>query len=159
MASLRAVQFVNIILMALVAGLLWGTWFSLSRSMDTLSAQTFLDVGHTMIRNIALPARIVFPLTFLSSLVVTAMQWRWRRSAAFWLPAAGTVLFIGTLIITVAIEVPIDNQIKTWTVATLPADWHAIRDRWELHHTIRTFLALSSLGAFVAGSLLRNENG
>src|SRR5215831_2377672 len=115
MASLRAVQFVNIILMALVAGLLWGTWFSLSRSMDTLSAQTFLDVGHTIIRNIAGPAPIVFPLTLLSGLAVTAMQWRWRRSAPFWFSVAGTILFIATLIITLAIEVPIDNQIKTWT--------------------------------------------
>ena len=28
-----------------------------------------------------------------------------------------------TLIITVGVEVPIDNQIKTWTTETLPADW------------------------------------
>jgi len=146
-------------LMALVAGLLWGTWFSLSRSMDTLSAQTFLDVGHTMIRNIAGPALVVFPLTLLSGVAVTAMQWRRRRSALFWVFVTGTILFSATLIITLAIEVPIDNQIKTWTVATLPPDWKTIQDRWEWHHTIRTFLALTSLGAFVAGSLLSNETG
>jgi len=141
--------------MALVAGLLWGTWFSLSRSMEALSAQTLLDIGHTMIRNIAWPARFVFTLTLLSSFTVTVIEWRRRSSSAFRLAALGTVFFVGVLVITLAIEVPIDNQIKVWTVATLPLDWEAIRDRWEFYHTARTFLALGSLSAFVAAGLAK----
>jgi hypothetical protein len=62
----------------------------------------------------------MFPLTLLSGVAVTAMQWRRRRSAPFWFSVTGVILFIATLIITLAIEVPINNQIKTWVVATLP---------------------------------------
>ena len=141
-------------LVALVAGLLWGTWFSLSRSISSLSAATYLEVGQTMIRNIAGPARVLFPLALLSTLIVTAMLWPQRRSIAFWLAASSVILFLGTLIITLLVEVPIDNDTKTWTVATLPANWQAIRDRWELHHAIRSFLALGSLAALVASSLV-----
>jgi hypothetical protein len=51
--------------------------------------------------------------------------------------------------------VPIDNQIKTWTVTTIPADWKDIRDRWELYHTIRTFLTLTCMSFFIGAILNR----
>lgn len=51
------------------------------------------------------------------------------------------------LVITLAVEVPIDNRIEGWTAATLPGDWRSIQSRWELFHTIRTF---SSIAAVVA---------
>jgi anti-sigma-K factor RskA len=48
-------------------------------------------------------------------------------------------------VITLAVEVPIDNRIQTWTAATLPADWRSIQSRWELWHTIRTFLSIAAV--------------
>jgi hypothetical protein len=58
------------------------------------------------------------------------------------------------LLVTLGIEVPIDNQIEQWTLATLPSDWQAIRDRWELYHTIRTFVSLLAVGLAVASILV-----
>jgi hypothetical protein len=55
--KVRIVQLSTIILFALVTGVFWGTWFSVSRSIAELSAQTFLDVGHKMIWNLGLPNR------------------------------------------------------------------------------------------------------
>ena len=49
---------------------------------------------------------------------------------------------------------PIDVQINQWTVKTLPADWMAIRDRWEFFHAIRTFASVGAL-AFAVASVLR----
>jgi hypothetical protein len=54
------------------------------------------------------------------------------------------------LVLTLAVEVPIDHQIQDWTAATLPDDWRSIQARWELFHTIRTFL---SVGAVVAATI------
>jgi uncharacterized membrane protein len=54
------------------------------------------------------------------------------------------------LVITLAVEVPIDNRIETWTAATLPGDWRSIQSRWELWHTIRTF---ASIAAVVAATI------
>jgi uncharacterized membrane protein len=65
----------------------------------------------------------------------------------------GLILIVAATLITVLMEVPVDNQIKVWTVATLPPDWEAIRDRWEFYHTVRTFTSIASLGCVVAGAL------
>jgi uncharacterized membrane protein len=82
-------------------------------------------------------------------LVTLVLLWP-RRTAAFWWLAAGLVLMVAALVITLAVEVPIDNQIETWTAATLPADWRLIQSRWELWHTIRTF---ASIAAVVAATI------
>jgi uncharacterized membrane protein len=148
--KIRAAQATTIVLFALVMGVFWGTWFSLSRTMDRLSAETFVAVGHEMIRNLGVPMAILMPLALLSALVTLALLWPGRRAAAFWWMAAGFGLMVAALVITLAVEVPLDNRIETWTAATLPADWRSIQARWELWHTIRTF---ASIAAVVAATI------
>jgi len=144
-----AAQATTIVLFALVMGVFWGTWFSLSRTMDQLSPETFLAVGHEMIRNLGVPMAVLLPLALLSALVTLILLWP-DRTAAFWWLAAGFVLMLAALVITLAVEVPIDNQIETWTAATLPGDWRSIQSRWELWHTVRTF---ASIAAVVAATI------
>ncbi len=143
----RAAQATTIVLFALVMGVFWGTWFSLSRTMSQLSAETFLAVGHQMIRNLGVPMAILLPLALLSALVTLALLWQRDRAAAFWWLLAGFLLMAAALAITLVVEVPIDNQIQTWTAATLPGDWRSIQSRWELFHTIRTFLSIAAVVA------------
>jgi uncharacterized membrane protein len=145
--KVRAAQATTIVLFALVMGVFWGTWFSLSRTMDQLSAETFIAVGHQMIQNLGGPMAILLPLALLTALVTLALLWQGGRAAAFWWLLAGFLLMVAALVITLAVEVPIDNQITTWTAATLPGDWRSIQSRWELFHTIRTFLSIAAVVA------------
>ena len=148
---IRAALATTIVLFALVMGVFWGTWFSLSRTMHRLSGETFVAVGHEMIQNLGVPMAILLPLALLSGLVTLALLWP-HRTAAFWWLAAGFVLMVAALVITLAVEVPIDNQIETWTAATLPADWRSIQSRWELFHTIRTLVSIAAVvAATIAG--------
>jgi uncharacterized membrane protein len=164
--KVRAAQATTIVLFALVMGVFWGTWFSLSRTMSQLSAETFLAVGHEMIQNLGIPMAILLPLALLSALVTLVLLWR-DRTAAFWWLAAGFVLMVAALVITLAVEVPIDNQIQDWTAATLPADWRSIQSRWELFHTIRTFASIAAVIAVTISATIaaprnrpaRNEAG
>jgi len=68
------------------------------------------------------------------------------------------LLMIITLLITVMIEVPIDNQIKRWTVSTIPSDWELLRARWDKFHTLRTFTSIASLCLLVWGTLVRRRD-
>jgi uncharacterized membrane protein len=150
--KLRIVQFITIMLFALVAGVFWGTWFSLSRSIAGISPELFVGIGKAIIQNLAMPMRFLMPLALLSALV--ALSWTpQKRSATFVLTSLGLVLMIGATLVTVVVEVPIDNQIKQWTVSSLPANWQVLRDRWEFYHTVRTFVALAALAFVVIASM------
>jgi uncharacterized membrane protein len=154
----RAALAATIVLFALVMGVFWGTWFSLSRTMDRLSPETFLAVGHQMIRNLGGPMAILLPLALLSALVTLVLLWP-DRAAAWWWLAAGFALMVAALVITLAMEVPIDNQIQTWTAATLPGDWRSIQSRWELWHTIRTFTSIAAVVAATISAVVAPRPG
>ena len=149
----RIAQVTTVVLFALVMGVFWGTWFSLSRTMDRLSPETFVAVGHEMIRNLGVPMAILLPLALLSALVTLVLVRREGRTQAFWWLLAGFGLMVVALVVTLAVEVPIDNRIETWTAATLPADWRSIQSRWELWHTIRTFVSIAAVVAVTIGAV------
>jgi hypothetical protein len=61
----KLTNFAAIFLLALVAGVFWGTWFTLTRSIDTFSAAEFIHIGKTIIANVAWPMRILMPACIL----------------------------------------------------------------------------------------------
>jgi Domain of unknown function (DUF1772) len=150
---LKWVQFVSIMLYVLVAGVMWGTWLSLARTMTEYDAATFLTDGKHMIENLGTIMAVLMISAVVIGLVAVVLLFRSRSRVAAWLAAIGWLLMIAVLVITLAVEVPIDNMIETWTEATLPADWQEIRARWAAFHTLRTFLSLGAVAAAVAAAL------
>jgi hypothetical protein len=150
MRPLRLALFVHVFLFALVVGVFWGTWFSLSRSMSSITAPTFLEVGHTMIANLGGPMAVLMPATLLSAVPVLVVLYRLRRRASFRLMLVGVGLLVVALVITLSVNVPIDYAINRWTVDTLPSDWTSIRNRWEAYHAARTFVSLAGFGSALA---------
>jgi len=76
-------------------------------------------------------------------LLVVVLVFRSRSPTGAWLAVVSLLHMIAVLVITLAVEVPIDNLIANWTEETLPSDWQQIRARWATFHTVRTFLSLA----------------
>jgi uncharacterized membrane protein len=149
----KTLQFTALLLFSLVTGVLWGTWFSLSRSIGAITPQTFLEVGHMMISNLALPMSILMPAAVLSGIVVCVVLFRRRQTVGWVLAVASVVLLLIAMAITLVVNVPIDREIQSWTTMRLPADWTAIRDRWEFCHGLRTLVSLSAMACLFASTL------
>jgi hypothetical protein len=155
---LRLTLFVHLFLFALVVGVFWGTWFSLSRSIADISASTFLEVGHTMIANLGDPMAVLMPATLVSVVPALIGLYRRRRRASFSLMLVGAGLLVAALAITLSVNVPIDAAIDRWTVDTLPSDWMSIRNRWETYHAARTFVSMAGFGSALAAVLWPRED-
>jgi uncharacterized membrane protein len=144
--TLKLTNFVALFLLALVTGVFWGTWFTLTRSIETFSPAEFIHIGKTIIANVAWPMRILMPACILFMLL-SAWLYPEKKSPAFYFSVAACLLIILALLITLLVEVPIDNQIKTWTTETIPSDWGATRERWQSFHTARTVASLAAFGS------------
>lgn len=147
----RTITFLGLLAFALVMGVFWGTWFTLTRSLETFQGPAFLQIGKTIIANVAWPMRILMPLALLLA-VLSVVTHPELRSRSFWLMVIGLALMLITLGITVGVEVPIDNAIKGWTAATLPADWTDQRLIWKQYHALRTFTAIGAFAAYLGGA-------
>ena len=154
----RISQFINIMLFALVAGVFWGTWLSLANSALSFGASTFLDVGKAMIANLAPTMPYFVILSLLSSLPVLYLQYRQKTKGGYF-TLIGFLLMVTATITTLTINVPIDNEIKTWTISTIPANWREIWAHWAALHTFRTFVSLGALAFAVLGALFYQDSG
>src|SRR5215831_3700982 len=152
---LKTLQFVSLVLVILVTGVFWGSWLGLSRSMETFTPDTFLAIGHTMIGNLGPVMAVLVSLAVLSQ-VALLVQLR-SSGSAFLASLIAFALFLIAVAVTLLIEVPIDNQIKSWTPASLPADWTHLRDRWEAFHVLRTFSALAGLIVLTAATVFGRQ--
>jgi uncharacterized membrane protein len=152
-------QFVSIMLYVLVAVAMWGTWLSLARTMTNYDAATFLTDGKHMIENLATIMAVLTISAVVIGIVVVVLLFRNGSTVAAWLATIGVLLMITVLVITLAVEVPIDNLIATWTEATLPADWDEIRARWSTFHALRTFLSLGAIAAAVGAGRAHGSYG
>ena len=154
--KLKGIEFISLMLAVLVMGVFWGTWFTLTRSIHDFSAAEFIHIGKTIIANVAIPMRILMPATLLLMLITVLLS-RQINKYSFYLYGISFLLMVITLIITVAVEVPIDNQIKTWTNTSVPGNWESIRQKWDMFHTLRTFTSIASVGFFVWGIMKRTK--
>ncbi|MBN9381851.1 MAG: DUF1772 domain-containing protein [Chitinophagaceae bacterium] len=150
--KLKITEFISLMLGALVMGVFWGTWFTLTRSIPDFSVAEFIHIGKTIMNNVAIPMSIFMPATLLFMLIATLLS---RRSGSFYLYLISFILMLITLVITVAVEVPLDNQIRTWTATTAPANWESIRQKWDSFHILRTFSSIGSVGFFAWGAIKR----
>jgi hypothetical protein len=143
----KFIELIVAMLLTLVSGVFWGTWFSLSRSMHTLPVATFIAIGKIIMHNVAVAMSIMMPATIIC-MAFFLLNTRRSQPVYFYSMLTALILFVAALVITLAVEVPIDNQIKMWTDATTPANWESVRDRWQHFHTARTFLTLASILSF-----------
>ncbi len=149
--ALKVVHYIAVFLTVLVVGVFWGTWFSLSRSIASISPAAFLEIGRTMIGNLAVPMRVLIPAELLAMVVLMILLYRKNERSALYLTAGSFVLAVVALLMTLVVNVPIDNEIKGWTVAAMPAGWYRLRDTWETYHLLRTFVSLGSFALLLLG--------
>jgi len=149
---LKMFELVSIVLAALVGGMYWGPWLSLSRSLKTLKPEVFLDVVDRLNRNMAGLMTVLTPLGLLSILPVLWLSYV-RAPLTFFLYSAGFLCFLIALLVTVRIEVPIVMQIVTWKVETLPENWRELRDRWGAFHIVRVVAGIAEVGLLVGGAI------
>ncbi len=150
--NLKVWQFVSIFLWALVAGVFWGPWLGLSRSIASFTPDAFLAIGKTMIGNLApvMPFLMIAAIASMAPVLIISYR---QKSDMFVLTLVSFAVVITALPITVLVEVPIDNQIKIWTGNSLPGDWRQIRDRWETFHLLRTIASVGGLALMLAAAL------
>jgi uncharacterized membrane protein len=151
--AMKLVHLVTIMLYVLVAGVMWGTWLALGRTMTSYDATTFLTDGQHMIANLGTVMAVLMIGAVAAGVLSTVVLFRIGAGAAAWLALTGLVLMVGVLVVTLAVEVPIDNRIDDWTVSTLPSDWQDTRARWADFHTLRTFLSLAAVASSVGAAL------
>jgi hypothetical protein len=77
-----------------------------------------------------------------------------RERRAFRFSLSGALLLAAGLGLWAALVAPANAVMAGWVPATLPADFAAVRDRWEGGHTVVAIAKLAGFASLVLGLLL-----
>ena len=87
----------------------------------------------------------VMPFWYIGSLVLSAV-WAvagWHHPGAGLVVIAGALLIL-SVIMSLLLLVPINNQGKTWTPENRPEDWKEQMNRWDRFHYIRVAVIIAA---------------
>ena len=148
-----AVQLLGILLVSLVVGIYWGPWVALTRTLARLDVEIFLPVVRELNANLGRLMSVLVPVTLLAQVGLLVVDSA-RSPVSVTLAAVAFVLFLVTVVVTMATEVPIVKRVITWQTESVPSNWRELRDRWVSFHLLRVIPGLAALVLYVAAVML-----
>ncbi len=135
---LKTLRFVSLVCAALVLGL------TLTHDLEIpgkqmLSGAGWLQVQQTFYGGYAIVGGVTEILGLISSGIL--LFFLSGRRAAFTLTLLAALSFAGMLAVFAFGNNPINQQVATWTPATMPANWQQLRDAWDGFHALSSALA------------------
>ncbi len=130
----------------LYAGMLLGDLAGPAQARPQLNPSSFVQLQQII------HARYVFIMpALIAAIVLASVTWlvlirSKPKGAEFWLVAGTIAGVLSCAILTRLVNVPLNDQLVSWSVAFPPPNVHELWAPWEGAHAIRTVVAL---GAFV----------
>lgn len=144
---LNALEVFTTVTVGLMVGVEFSVAFVINRILDALpddSGQLGRAHGGRMLG-------AVMPVWYIGSLVLVAV-WvvaGWDHQGTGLVVTAGGLLIL-SVIMSIALLVPINNRGKTWTPDNRPADWKQQMNRWDRFHYVRVAVIIAAFTLLVA---------
>ncbi|MFJ8015571.1 DUF1772 domain-containing protein [Streptomyces sp. NPDC096339] len=134
-----------------VVGLMVGVEFSVAFVMNRIFGALPEDSDQLARSHGGRMLGAVMPVWYITSLVLTAV-WAvagWHHDGTGLVVTAGALLIL-SVIMSVLLLVPINNQGKTWTPENRPEDWKEQMNRWDRYHYVRVAVIIAAFALLVA---------
>ena len=121
-----------------IVGLLVGVEFAVAVFLNAIFGRLPGDAGLRGRIEGARSLGFVMPFWYIGSVVLGAVvTWQSRGDWGTGAFGAGTALLVLTVLMSVALLVPINSRVKRWTAGSVPADWKRQLGRWDRFHYVR----------------------
>lgn len=150
-ALTRILLFADLLLAALVFGLSFAHVMELPGKLQ-LTGPVWLAVQQHLYNSFGPFASVAEPLAILLAWVLTVRLW--RQGAAGWLALLAALCSAAALLLWFAVVSPMNTRLNGWTAATLPPDWTACRNQWEMGHVGHAVLFGIAFCALAAAMLI-----
>ncbi len=147
----KFVLFAALFFVALVTGTAFAIWFDYNPS--GMSPAFYTEKMQHAISVFTIPLPIVVMLGLFFTIVSTFLARRDRPD--FYLLIVASVCIIAAALITAFGNIPINNQIMTWSINSPPSNWGELAQKWWWFHTVRTISAIVGLSFLILALLAR----
>ncbi|EGD56758.1 DUF1772 domain-containing protein [Gordonia neofelifaecis] len=138
------------VLATTVTGLMVGVEFSVAFVINPITLALPVDASIAARAHGARMLGRAMPFWYFGSLILTVglAVAVWNTDAA-WAAVTAAALLLISVVMSIALLVPINNRSLTWTPESHPADWREQQQRWDNLHYIRVAVIVAAF-TFVA---------
>ncbi len=157
---LQLLQFITILLVGLLAGLLYGYDCSINQALGNLENELYLRSFQSINSTIQNP---YFFMSFFGSVfalpVVTWFSYKYSSPTTFHILLSATLIFfIGVFFVTLFGNIPLNEQLNKFSIATssqeeISSMRKSFEKPWNSFHTFRTISCIISFGLTVLSTL------
>jgi uncharacterized membrane protein len=145
MGFLTILRVLAVVSAGLLAGIFFGYRAGVHYAMPELSASSFVQLQQIIhVHYVRFMPGLVLTALLSSVLWLVMVRSQWR-TAEFWLVAISACGILVIAAATRAVNVPLNDQLMTWSVASPPANLRQIWAPWERINTLRSILATGAL--------------
>jgi energy-coupling factor transporter transmembrane protein EcfT len=149
----RVVLFAALFFAALVAGAAFAIWIDYNPA--GMSPAFYTEKMQHAIRVFTVPLPSVVILGVLFTIVSTFLARQERLN--FCLLIGASVCIVAVALITAWGNIPINNQIKTWSINAPPPDWAELAHKWWWFQTLRMLSAIGGLSLLTVTALAHRK--
>ena len=142
MSVLAVVRFAAVLTTGLLAGIFLGDRMGASFARPALPPSSFVRFQQIQHVHFAKMMPILMGIAILSSVTWLVLIRSRVGSQGFVFLALATLAFVSIVVLTRAVNVPINDLLMTWNASSPPPDVMEIWVRWEQVHTVRTCVAV-----------------
>lgn len=150
-------QLLTVLLLGLMAGFFATYSANVNLATLELDGPTYAQVQSAFNRNVrhaGFFACFFGPVPL--GLLTLASAWAHRRQRWWWLVALTVLAYaLGIVLFTRQVNLPLNHLTESWTTATLPPDWAAVRDAWNRANLWRSGLSLTLFATGLIALVLR----
>jgi uncharacterized membrane protein len=149
----RIVLFLALFFVALTSGAAFAIW--LDTNPSGVSPIYYAEKMQHAIRVFTVPLNTVAILGVILTIASTFLARRDRFT--FYLLIAASICLIAASLITAFGNVPIINQIMTWSSNSPQSNWMSVGEKWSRFQTVRTILQTAALAFVILSTLLHRD--
>jgi uncharacterized membrane protein len=143
--------FFTALLLALTAGRAFWVW--LGENPFNMSGRTYVEFFQQLDKAIVIPIAVTgIGGTLLAGISAAVYK---DDSPAFYLLVVACALSAAGSLVTIFVNVPINNRLATWNPAALPADYQNYLRQWWLWHQVRLVAMFTAMCLVFATMLVR----
>ena len=150
-------RFLNLFLAGALTGNEFGGWAGVHPALATLPRRSQVEAERAVTRRFGaiMPA---FMTATLASCIPVLAGIPDRRSVTFGTALGGFLCYAAMLGVTFAGNMPINRRVLAATPEAAPADWDALRRRWDRWHALRNGLNALGFALLIVSALAQGSH-
>lgn len=145
----QVVQFISLLLTALIAGTVFGIWQGYNPA--SFSEVAFVEQHQNAVRGLNVLIPVLGAVAILSTITWAYLQ-RSQKEILLLLSVA-ILLLVTSAVVTRFGNQPINAVIMQWSPQSPPANWQELRDNWWTFHLARTGTTIIALALLLFTTL------